>query len=355
MGSAPLNEQLDAVAVAHRAMRFPVLAQCLGERLVPVAADRPVAVSAASGLLRLLEMSGWQTHALLTALEATVIRWDALQPPGWAEVRNVLGNADRDKLLSLCAEFVVAGWASAHGLTLAAMEPKDGTGHLADFRLSIGRETLLVEVTSPRVPEASWTLEANRRLMAALERVASGLAVDVNGFSIVVSACADDARQVTRREIDALVMRFAHQAPTVERDKLPQVVVAPQDQQPVSITAVATAPEDVTMVRLFSSRSGEVPDVSRLVDKILRERRHLGGDEPGGILVDLSNMAGDFQPGDFYVHQVREQLARHASLPAFVGSFVWNPVSFRPEGRCVLHCDARWAASELGQQFLSGW
>jgi hypothetical protein len=191
-----------------------------------------------------------------------------------------------------------------------------------------------------------------------LERVASGLSVEVEGYEAHAGSEDPDLRsdrKVTRAQVDAVVNEFRRNAATLDHLGLPQTVVAARPGQPVSIVAVGTVPErnDSTFVCLTSGYSGLVPNVKRLVSSIRKERKQLPADRPGAVLVDLTRWP-DFRGADYYLERARASLARHR-LPAFVGSFVWGNDTFAPAWRWPLHIDSHWSASTLGGKFQRVW
>ena len=192
----PRGEYLDPALIAARAVQFPGLAELAGARLKRVLDGHPVKRAHASGLLRWFEQTGDNSHSLLTELESAVNTWDRVNPPGWAEMRRSLGPADHRKAYSLCAELVVAGWALTCGIEVAAMEPENGSRR-ADLRLVDGSANLTIEVTTPWPAKSDWIAATDERTIEHLERVPSGLVVEVSGYS---SMTREDGGDSCRRQ-----------------------------------------------------------------------------------------------------------------------------------------------------------
>lgn len=347
---------LDAAAVALRAAEFPQLAELSGKRLRDVVDGKRIAAVKAPGLLRLFDQTGANTWALMTRLDSAITRWDEANVPGWGEVRRSIGGADRRKFLSLCSELVVAGWAQDAGFTISEMEPRTGE-HRADLRLTDGNDTLLVEVTTPWPAKADWTEQTNARLLESLRRLDTKLCVDVRlydplSFSLEGPEWGEPTRKFSIEEVDALVHRFAKAARSLDGALLPVVVVSSEEGQPVSITAVGRCSSG-TEVAASGSRTGLVPNVARLAGHIRTERRQLGRDEPGVVLVDLSNWR-EFEPDDYYTRQVADDLARDPTLTS-AGLFTWNPHEFAPEGRHALCRGGGWSQTGFGRAVLAAW
>jgi hypothetical protein len=352
VAQAPRGEYLDRALVAPRAVQFPALAELAGTRLERVLSGHPVKRAHASGLLRWFEQTGDSSHNLLTELGSAVNTWDRVNPPGWAEMRRSLGPADHRKAYSLCAELVVAGWALTCGIEVAAMEPENGS-HRADLRLVDGSASLTIEVTTPWPAKSDWIAATNARMMEHLERVPSGLRVEVSGYSSMTRA--DGGRfmpPATLRDVDAVVVMFARNAAAADRLQFPTILVSAAEGQPVQVTAVGIGEKGRTIVETGWNRNGLVPDVGRLVETVLRERKHLDLREAACVLVDLTAWR-EFSPGDYYFEQARIELARHGRMPSMVGTFLWRSEGFAPYALGILHEDSAWARSPIAAGLMT--
>lgn len=244
-----------------------------------------------------------------------------------------------------------------HGFAITEFEPPTPAGTRPDLLIKYRGEHLWIEVASPG-PSDDALDPINARLHFGLERVASGLSVEVEGYEAHAGSEDPDLRsdrRVTLAQVDAVVNEFRRNAADLDHVALPQTVVAARPGQPVSIVAVESVPErgDSTFVCLTSGYSGLVPNVKRLVSSIRRERKQLPTDRPGAVLVDLTRWS-DFRDADYYLEHARTSLARHR-LPAFVGSFLWDNDRFAPTWRWPLHIDSQWSATTLGGKFQRVW
>ena len=103
-----------------------------------------------------------------------------------------------------------------------------------------------------------------------------------------------------------------------------------------------------------------MPNVKRLAEKILDERKHLPHTPPSLILIDLSRW-GDFRAADYYLRQVAEAIAGRATPAVFVGTCVGTHEdtdgkrTHRLIERGVLVSDPAWQGTALGEHFRTAW
>lgn len=347
--------------VAHRAGEFPVVAELLGQRLADMLAGKKRRADGAPLLLRLLEQTGENSAAMLRLFDEAIPHFDGLDLPGWRLWRKSLGGLDRTALLSRYFELLTAAWFGVSGFDIREFEPAGAPGKKADLLVALEGEEILVEATSPGPHQSDWIDDAMDHLTLALSRVESGLVIEVDGYQ---SLTLEPGRgwslnpEVRTQERDALVTQFAKAAEQLDLTQLPQRVVSPSDDQPVTITAREHHEElaDETMVIAGWSRSGLVPNVQRLASKILDERKHLPNSPPSLILVDLSRWQ-DFRGADYYLRQVANEIAGRTNQAMFVGTCVGNFVapSHGLTERGVLACDPEWEKSDTGRTFCSSW
>ena len=353
---------LDASLVASRAADFPLIREILGERVKEVINGKQKRADSAPLLLRLLERTGGYSRALLELFNEGIAHFDQLDLPGWREWRSTLGGADRISLLSRYSELLIALWFTASGFDIRAFEPAGAPGKRADLLLALGGEELLIEATLPGAHRNDWVEEAMEHLSLTLSRVESGLVVEVNGYeSFSFDAGGEWGAvnpEVGKQQREALVHEFARAADKIDLNDLPLVVIAPSPGQPVTITAVEYRDElaNETCVVAGWSRTGLVPNVERLAEKILGERDHLPDDPPSLILVDLSRWA-DFQHADYYLRQVAKRIAERTAPAVFVGTCVGtlHVAKHKLVERGVLASDSGLSASAIGRRFRSGW
>lgn len=354
--SLPQSQHVSLDAVAARGARYPRLAELVGDRILTLGAS-PAHVDTAPRLLVLLGRTGRTTESLLARLDAAVRFFNAASRPGWKGVRRQLSRANEPgHFLSLSAELVVARWLERQGLRVLAFEPVTQAGKRPDLLIGRGHDRLFVEIVAPGTPARA--IEAvNSRLHVGLERIESGLSVEVSGYEAHVNSLDPDQdanRVVTKAQADAVVQEFRREAAKLDKSDLPTTVIEARPGQPVSVAAVAHDPARTgTFVSMAWGESGLVPNVKRLVQVVREERKHLPDDPPGAILVDLSRWS-DFRDAEFYLDQAKTELAGHR-MPAFVGTFLWRSERFEPEARKDLHRDEAWAASELGQILTTHW
>lgn len=357
---------LDAALVASRAEEFPIIRDLLGERVHSVIKGKRKRADTAPLLLRLLEQTGDNSHAMLELFSEGIAHFDSLDPPGWREWRGTLAGAERIGLLSRCFELLAALWFTASGYEVGEFEPAGAPGRRADLLVALDGDELLVEATSPGPHRNDWVEEAMDHLTHALSRVESGLAINVEGYE---SLSFDPNGEwgavnpaVTTQQREELVAEFARAAEKLNISKLPEVVISPSAGQPITITATKHHDElaNETFVAAGWSRSGLVPNVKRLAEKILDERKHLPDAPPSLILVDLSRWR-DFSGADYYLHEVAKRIAERTAPAVFVGTCVGTHVdtdagkTHRLLERGVLAVDPPWQTGVLGNQFRAGW
>jgi hypothetical protein len=348
----PHRQHLTLTDVGHRAREFPTLAGLLGDHLA-LLEQGPIHLEAVPRVLALMGEAGQSTGGLLRALERCVDRFDAVSPEGWLETRRKLASANtRDHFLSLCGELVIASWLEGNGISVIAFEPETPAGTRPDLWVTDGDQRLYLEIVSPSVAASSID-RPNLRLHVELERVQSGLAIDVEGYEARADRLDPDANPARRwgnTEVDAVVREFRRCAAELDPSELPATVIPSEPGQPIQINALSYDPDrEGTFVMVTSAQSGLIPDVNRFVNIVRRERRHLA-DKNGGILVDLTRW-GDFRgAADYYLDAVKAGLTKH-QMPALVGSFAWQGESFVPVERNVLHVNSAWVRTPFGSAF----
>ena len=332
--------------IAARASCLPNISELLGCTLTDVIrGDRVVRPSRASFLLYLLECTGPGSAQTLQVVESWIERLGAVGVPGWARMRTRLVAADRHQFGAVFGELAVAVAFDDCGLRIEAFEPPGRGGRLADLEVALEAEHLIIEIFRPRhrrPPQELKLIDANERLLSSLERVASGLVIEVDGY--------DNPRPAG--EVDELVRRFRG---TPIPTEFPHVMVESTDDQPVEIRAVnyyADAAEEETIVCIsFPPRLPRSP--REIVDQIRREREHLPEHLPGAILVDIGEIFTDWVAYR-YERDLRELLSSHTQ-PELVASFV-APGSGTPlDSGQVLRCDPSWSASPLGRHLIGYW
>jgi hypothetical protein len=352
--AAPRLKQRNTVsldAVRRRAREFPLLAGLIEDQIGRLA-HTTMHRDTAPRVLALMGEAGANTRAFLRGLEETVQLFGAQNAPGWENVRRELVRAnDRANFLATAAELALARWFHRCGMTVAEFDPPTRGGCRADLRVTHNGDELYVEVTSPG-PPADDLSYLNTLLHVELERVQSGLAIEVNGFDIDASRL--DTLEVTRKHVEKVVREFRRNAARVDTAHLPALVVVPRSGQPVSVTAVGHDPEtsQYTHVTLWSSETGFVPNVARLVDRIRAERRQLPEGKSGAVFVDLSRWS-DFRSAGYYLAQAAERLRAH-EMPAFVGSFLWERGLDAYE-RSALWAEPAWRDTVMGSAVYNAW
>jgi hypothetical protein len=350
---------LEPAFVAARADEFPLIRGLLGDRVESVLSGTSKRADAAPLLLRLLEQTGENSQAMLERVEAGLRYFDALCPEGWDVWRGSLAGADRTTLLSRYSELLVAQEFDDTGYEIIAFEPTGAPGQRADLLVRIAGDELLVEVTMPGPHTHDWVDEAMDHLTLALSRVESGLAIRVEGYEAFdfdpTGEWGAKNRAVASQERDGLVNAFFRAAEQIDLSGLPAVIVEPSEGQPVRITAEAHDPAHAaeTVISSSWSRSGLVPNVARLTEKILDERQHLPDERPSAILVDLGRW-NDFRNADYYLRQVAIGLAKRDVNAVFVGTFVGVTKGGLIE-RSVLAADDGWRSTCGGRRLLADW
>lgn len=345
----PHRQHLSPADVKRRSAELPILTGLMSDHIERLN-ESPVHLESAPRVLALMGERGAATANLLIALEGCVRRFDELSPEGWAETRRKLASANtRDHFLSLCGELVVAAWLEATEIDVLAFEPVVPNGTRPDLWIGHGDHRFYLEVVSPSVPATSID-RPNLRLHVELERVQSGLMIDVEGYAVRAGRPQADTspdRRWTNAEVDAVVREFRRRAAELDRAQLPTTVVPAEPGQPIHIEALSYDPQrEGTFVMVTSAESGLVPDIQRFANIVRRERRQLPEQE-GGILVDLSRWSDFRGTAGYYLKQVEAELARHR-MPPLVASFTWEGEAFVPVERRLLHVDSSWAATPLG-------
>lgn len=348
---------LDRDLVRNRSRRFTLVASLLGERLTKVIGGANKRADAVPLLLRLLEQTGENSGLMLERVERGLERFDALSPPGWTSWRASLSGARRTSFLSRYSELVLAQTFAEWGYVILGFGPTGAAGRVADLAVGVDDVEVLVEVVTPGPHENDWVDAAMDRLTFALSRVESGLCIDVKGFEALRFEPAGEwgtpNRKIETQEIEDLVNRFCRDAAHLI-EELPAGIVEPNDDQPATITATGFLPGacDGTVVSSSWSRSGLVPDVDRLVEKILDERKHLPQDRATMVLVDLQRWE-DFRSADRYIMDAAKALTGR-TLPTVVGSFISDNAAGAIE-RSLLHVDETWLRTPAGTRFYADW
>lgn len=359
---------LDASLVASRAAVFPIIRELLGERLETILGGKLRRAEASPLLLRLLEQTGENSRAMLELFSEGIVHFDSVDPPGWREWRGTLAGAERIGLLARYFELLTALWFTASGYEVRAFEPAGAPGRRADLLVALGGEELLIEATTPGPHKNDWVDEAMGHLTLALSRVESGLVIEVEGYE---SLSFDPGGEwgavnpvVATQKREELVAEFARAAEKLDPSQFPQIVISPSPGQPITITAMKHVEEleRETLVGAGWSRSGLVPNVKRLAQKILDERKHLPDTPSSMILVDFSRW-GDFRNADYYLHQVATLISGRVAPAAFVGTCVGTHMEteggmkevHRLIERGVLAVEPFWSQTPLGQHLRDHW
>jgi hypothetical protein len=353
---------LDPQLVAARASEFPVIRAILASRVEDVIRGKKKRADSAPELLQLLERTGPGSHATLELFSEGIEYFDQMNPPGWAGWRGSLGGADRTTYLARRSELLIALWFADSGYEILAFEPSGAPGRLADLLVGLADDELLVETTAPGPAADDWVDEAMTHLSLALRRVDSGLLIELDGYNALTfevgGAWGVETATVNKQEREDLVTQFAKAVDRIALDELPKVVVQPSPGQPVTIIALDHRSTLAGRTEIISSwsRSGLVPHVDRLVEKVLEERKHLPDSPQSLILVDLVRW-GDFRNADYYLRQAAAAVDGRIQPAVFVGTFVGALID-RSHGvieRGVLAHDIDWAKSSLGERFRHAW
>ena len=351
---------LDPNLVARRASKYPLIRDLLGSRVEEVISGKNRRADGATMLLRLLERTGENSAAMLQLFSDGITHFDVLDLPGWQQWRGSLAGLDRTALLSRYFELLTAAWFGAAGFEVREFEPAGAPGKRADLLVEVGGGELLVEATSPGPHQSDWIDDAMSHLVLALSRVESSLVIEVDGYESLTLTPGEGwslKPQIGTDAREALVTQFAKAAENVDLSQLPQSVITPTDGQPVTITARKHDPEiNGTVVIAGWSPSPSVPNVKRLAEKILHERKHLPDSPPSLILVDLSRWQA-FRNADYSMRQVAEEIAGRTKQTVFVGSCVgtFDPPNHRLLERGVVASDPAWEQSTSGCKFSSTW
>ena len=199
-------------------------------------------------------------------------------------------------------------------------------------------------------------------LSLALQRVDSGLVIELHGYEALTfeigGKWAVKTDKVRKQQREDLVSQFAKAVKTTTFDEFPKAVVQPSPGQPVTITALEhqSGRPAGTRVISSSSRTGLVPHVDRLAEKILEERKHLPDSPASLILVDLVRWR-DFQDAAYYLRQTAAAIDDRIGPSVLVGTFVGAAAErgYRLNERGTLAYDSAWATSELGQHLRRVW
>jgi hypothetical protein len=341
----PPNEFLDPRAVARRAEAFPRVAAAVGSNLTDVlAGTKPRRARAAARLLDILERDGDASGAFLGWLESGLVELDALAPEGWETWQRRLGRARIGAFPSFVSEFAVMRWLIAQGAVLLAVDPPADGGRRADLLVRGQEGVIALEVSTPTPAKHDWVERVVDELFERLQRIPTGLLLEIEGyeaFTRLDSGTWEQTTSVGSDGVSRVISTFRRAAAEVDKDSLPATLVHPDDAQPLTIVAREWNPEAAEGTDIIGGwdRSLIVPDVERLVEKILAERDQLPTDKPGAVLVDLAQLA-DFRSADYYLTVVRERLKERSSLPCFVGTFVtWTASPELLIERSTLHVD----------------
>jgi hypothetical protein len=344
--------------VKVRAREYPLVTALVGDLVRQILDGKRKRADAAPLLVRLLEQTGGGSAAMLARLEEGIAQFDELAPGGWARWKLALSRSHRAEGLSRYTELLLALVFTRDGFRVEAFEPEGAIGKFGDLLVNIDGERVVVETSTPGPHSADWVEDAMDRLSSGLSRVESGLTIDVRGYDALSFDPQGEwgARNppVTAQQVEDLINEFCRLAEKIEPHSVPVGVVEPREGQPVLITVIGAGDEIPTRTAVKSSwnRSGLIPNVDRLVKKILDERKHLPIDRPGMILVDLRNWH-DFWNADHYLKQVADRVRQRTSLPELIGSFISDSRDLVFERR-VLHASA-WTKQPAGRRFFDAW
>jgi hypothetical protein len=352
-----VRDRVSIGKVQQRAHEFPRLAELVREQVDQMQAGARVHRDTGPRLLVLLGESGARTGSLLSKLESAIRLFDVVQPAGWDRFCHQIGRArEQSHFLSMSAELVIARFFQKLGLPVLEFEPETTDGKRPDLLIGSTSEHLLIEVVAPG-PQEGAVDPLNARLRAKLERVASGLSVEVSGYNAGPTRAGDPSdlwTAPTNSDIDAIVREFHRKSAQVDPSQLPAPVVERSPGQPVTIIATGfDSRVEGTVVSIRWSVSGSVPSVNRLVNIIRAERRHLPAARPSAILIDLSRWTDFLGPDCYYLQQAQRELSRHR-LPETVGSFRWDSEQFHAHPEVIDACRFRMGGHRPRWHFHAG-
>lgn len=267
------------------------------------------------------EFSEWSTE-LLEELERVLAMIEGYKFKGKEHLLSNFGTAkDYSNFSSAYSELFLANFFIKNGIELIQYEPiaKDGK-YKADFKICLGvGNNVMVELATPGERSSDFAREL-AFLFEKLERVQSGLSIEVSGFESYDSSdlWRTKVEPPTPKQIEEIITNFRKYAYKISDPELPkELPTLCQDYPRIRITVHRKIPSyEGTFVALSASRTAEGFPGRRIIKLILYEKEHLSPDDCNLIFVDFSNWSRvewGFLRAEYYRKLLIEGLKKNIS------------------------------------------
>lgn len=267
------------------------------------------------------EFSDWGKE-LLDELELVVARVEGYEFCGKENLLSNFGTAkDYSNFSSAYSELFLTNFFIKNGIELIQYEPiaKDGK-YKADFKICLGvGNNVMVELVTPGERSSDFARKS-AFLFEKLERVQSGLSIEVSGFESYDSSdlWRTKVEPPTPKQIEEIITNFRKYAYNISDPELPkELPTLCQDYPRIRITVHRKIPSyEGTFVALSASRTAEGFPGRRIIKLILHEKEHLSPEDCNLIFVDFSNWSRiewGFLRAEYYRKLLIEELKKNIS------------------------------------------
>jgi hypothetical protein len=235
-----------------------------------------------------------RSKQLLDELERVISNIDGYKLVGKENLLSNFGMAkDNSNFNSAYSELFLTNFFIKNGIKLVPYEPLAKVGkNKADFKICLGAYHVMVELVTPSEQSIDFESKADF-LFEKIERVESGLSIEISGFESYDSSDLWQTRveSPSHKQIEEMITNFRKYAYNISDQELPvELPVLCEDYPRIKITVNRKIPNfEGTFVALGASRTAEGFPVRRIIKMILDEREHLSPDDCNLIFVDFSN------------------------------------------------------------------
>ncbi|MGH7801865.1 MAG: hypothetical protein ACREOW_14785 [Thermodesulfobacteriota bacterium] len=355
--------------VVERVKSYPYISKVINSQLEKLSQFKePPLIEQTHKVLYWLHRYSETSRLLLNELDQILRGVEDYEFNGKENLLNNFGMAkDDSNFNSAYSELFLANFFIKNNIKLVQYEPlaKDGK-YKSDFKICFGIDNnVMVELITPGEKSNDFAMEADF-LFEKLERVKSGLSIEISGFESYDSSDLWRTRvePPIRKQIEEIITNFGKYTYNISDQELPkELPTLCQDYPRIKIVVHHRIPNyEGTVVALCSSRSGEGFPVNRIIKLILDERKHLSPDDFNLVFVDFSNWSRiDRWFLDSPVHRriIFEELEKRMSsrIDGILTYILSNEKDERLINRRIiwLNSNKQWLDEGEVQRFLKSW
>jgi len=355
--------------VLKRAKSYPRISKVIQPRLEELSKfKQPPLIEQVHKVIYWLHRYSDISKLLLRELEGVLIRIEGYE---FSRKGNLLNNfgvtKNESNFTSAYSELFLTNFFIKNGIKLIEYEPltKDGI-YKADFKICFDSDnSVTVELVTPGQEITDFETKADF-LFEKLERVRSGLSIEVSGFESYDSSdlWRTKVEPPTHKNIQEIISNFRSYVPSLSDHELPkELPTLCQDYPRIKVIVDHRIPNyGGTFVALSSSRTAEGFPAGRIIKLILDEREHLSPDDCNLVFVDFSywsQIDRHYLDTEVYRKVLIEELERKMSsrIDGVLTYMLSNQKDERLINRRILWLNSskHWVNAKEFQCFLKFW